>query len=637
MDEVVQHLRQAVLKQDGAGLSDGELLGYFVEQQNETAVAALVRRHGPMVWGVCRRVLRNDHDAEDAFQATFLVLVRRAASITPREMVGNWLYGVAHKTALKARAMRTKRQAKETQVTEMPEPTVAQQNHGDDLQEALDQELSRLPDKYRVAIVLCDLEGKTRKEASHQLGVPEGTLAARLARAREMLAKRLARHGLAVSVTSVAAVLSQQAAAACLPRPVVSSTIKYVIATATGQAAGLVSAKVTALTGGVLKMMTLSHFKTMTVLLAAALGAGAAGLTYQAKVSERVDMHLAAADSAAGQRGPTEKSQALVKPIKRPAQENKQAAKKTDKQVLPALPPQELAMLPPLPKGVAEPVRLPADDLPVIGTIVPNPEPADISRAVGDTFAQAWNIAQARKVSDANGLPVRVTVEVETGPPLLEESGAWRFHKDGKPSVIVKVTILQARKNVDKKRSDTPASRNFWTDATSGKQYFVGLLQPELKAPAQEITYKLTMMRGKGTERIIKAFSERRLQLTKRDGRLTVAWDGKQEQLSELALVVKALQERRLQMREGRTTLPLDPTATLPAGGGVVVQYVIGETVNLPSGPAMESGFWTDPKSGNQYFVGARYCVATQGDSRNERRNFWTDPRSGNQYWVGVN
>src|SRR5262249_55553423 len=159
--------------------------------RDEATLATLVRRHGPMVWGVCRRVLHNYHDAEDAFQATFLVLVRKAASIASPGLLANWLYGVAHQTALKARATAAKRRARERQVTEMPEPALSERPLWDDLQPLLEKELSRLPDKYRVAIVLCDLEGKTRKEASRQLGVPEGTLAARLARGRGMLAKRL--------------------------------------------------------------------------------------------------------------------------------------------------------------------------------------------------------------------------------------------------------------------------------------------------------------------------------------------------------------------------------------------------------------------------------------------------------------
>src|SRR5262249_11352360 len=212
MSEVIRHLRSAVLLRDGAGLTDGQLLEGFLSHRDEAALAALVLRPAPMVWGVCRRVLRNEADAEDAFQATFLFLVRKAASIASRELLSNWLYGVAYRTALKARATAARRGARERQVPEMPEPEVAPRGLPHDLQSLLDQELSRLPDKYRVAIVLCDLEGKTRPEAARELGCPEGTVAGRLARARGMLAKRLARHGTVLSGGSLAAALSQDAA-----------------------------------------------------------------------------------------------------------------------------------------------------------------------------------------------------------------------------------------------------------------------------------------------------------------------------------------------------------------------------------------------------------------------------------------
>jgi RNA polymerase sigma factor (sigma-70 family) len=288
MNQIVKHLRRAALQRDGGGLTDGQLWGRFVEHRDQAAFAALVKRHGPMVWGVCRRLL-NHHDAEDAFQAAFLVLVRKAASIWPREMVGNWLYGVAHQTALKARATTFRRRARERQVMQMPEPAVAEPDLWHDLQPLLDQELSRLPAKYRVAIVLCDLEGKTRTEAARQLGCPEGTVAARLARARAMLAKRLARHGLPVSGGTLAAVLSQDGASASVPTSAVSSTIQAASLLAAGQAAaGMISVQVAALMEGVMKNMLLTKLKlaVAVVLIVGIIAIPAAGLTYRAMAGE---------------------------------------------------------------------------------------------------------------------------------------------------------------------------------------------------------------------------------------------------------------------------------------------------------------------------------------------------------------
>jgi RNA polymerase sigma factor (sigma-70 family) len=265
--EVIEHLRRAVLLSDAAGLTDGQLLEDFIRRRDEAALAALVRRHGPMVWGVCRRLLVNHQDAEDAFQVTFLVLVRKAACVMPREMVANWLHGVAHQTALKARATSAKRKGRERQVTEMPDRAMTTTDDWEDLQPLLDQELGSLPDKYRVAIVLCDLEGKSYKEAAQQLGVPAGTLSARLTRGRAMLAKRLARRGLAVSAGSLASMLAANAGAA-VPASLVSSTIKTTVLFATGQASTVVcSATAAALLEGVLRTMLLNKFKTATALV----------------------------------------------------------------------------------------------------------------------------------------------------------------------------------------------------------------------------------------------------------------------------------------------------------------------------------------------------------------------------------
>jgi RNA polymerase sigma-70 factor (ECF subfamily) len=268
MNRVFQHLHQSLLNRDGDFQTDGQLLDGFIRRREEAAIQTLILRHGPMVLAVCRRILRNHHDAEDAFQATFLVLVRKATTIIPKEMVANWLYGVACNTALKARALAAQKHSRERQVKQMPEPEAAETRAKLDLQALLDEELRLLPDKYRSPIVLCDLEGKTRKEAADQLGWPEGTVAGRLARARAMLAKRLARHGLVLTGATLPGVLAENLALASLPAALTISTTKAACLFATGQAiaSGVISLKVAALTEGVLKAMLITKLKIATAI-----------------------------------------------------------------------------------------------------------------------------------------------------------------------------------------------------------------------------------------------------------------------------------------------------------------------------------------------------------------------------------
>jgi RNA polymerase sigma factor (sigma-70 family) len=234
-----------------------------------------------MVRGVCQRALGNCHDADDAFQATFLVLTRKAATVVPRDMVGNWLYGVARTTAIRAKAIDARRRQREKQVAQMPQPETVP--HEPDLVPVLDEELGRLPRKYRVPIVLCDLEGRTRKEVARQLRIPEGTLSSRLTTARKMLAKRLARHGFQVSTAALATVLLQNTASACVPPPLLSSLVKAatLLAARHTAAADAMSANVAALVEGVLKTMLLKKLKVLAtvVLLAAVLGT--AGFFYR--------------------------------------------------------------------------------------------------------------------------------------------------------------------------------------------------------------------------------------------------------------------------------------------------------------------------------------------------------------------
>jgi RNA polymerase sigma factor (sigma-70 family) len=265
---VVQFLREQVVREELETVTDAQLLQRYVAERDEAAFASLVRRHAAMVWGVCKRVLGHDQHAEDAFQATFMVLVRKAASIRPQSLLGNWLYGVAHQVAVKARAMNAKRMSREKQLPVPIANAAVKPDAWQELQPLLDQELGLLPEKYRVIIVLCDLEGRTRKEAARCLGVPEGTVAGRQARARAMLAKRLARHGCAVAGGSLAALLSQAAASAA-PASTVASTIKSASVLAAG---GSIAASVAALTEGVVKAMFLSKLKSAVGILLFVLG-----------------------------------------------------------------------------------------------------------------------------------------------------------------------------------------------------------------------------------------------------------------------------------------------------------------------------------------------------------------------------
>lgn len=266
----VRTLGQVVLE-EARRPSDGELLERFLQARDERAFASLVGRHGTMVLGVCRRVLGDAHDAEDAFQAVFLVLARRADSIRPRDNVGNWLHGVAHRTALEAQKLRARRRAREHQVETMPEPAWEQLPAWESVRPILDEEIARLPARYRTVVVLCDLEGRSRKEAALLAGVPEGTLSSRLARARQMLAGRLARRGVTASTSLLATILTREATASA-PRRLMTATVQAVCDTAGS------SGTVDILTRGVLKTMFLSKVKLTCVTVLVALFIGTGGL-----------------------------------------------------------------------------------------------------------------------------------------------------------------------------------------------------------------------------------------------------------------------------------------------------------------------------------------------------------------------
>ncbi|HEY7330724.1 MAG TPA: RNA polymerase sigma factor [Gemmataceae bacterium] len=288
LDGVIRYLRKVARAPEASQAGDAELLERFITSRDERAFELLVRRHGPMVLGVCKRVLRNYTDAEDAFQATFLVLVRKATSIRPRTQVGSWLHGVAYKTALKARALNLKRRVKErhaaaTQVRQVKEDT------WEAVLEILDSELNALPEKYRIPVILCDLEGLSYQEAAARLKCPQGTLSGRLTRARSLLAHRVALRSTPVGTATLFAYLAANATASLTPS-LISGTIRAGVALAVGKALTqtAISAKVASLAEGVLKMVLLSKLKMATGGLVIFVAIVTAGWMSADRLSARV-------------------------------------------------------------------------------------------------------------------------------------------------------------------------------------------------------------------------------------------------------------------------------------------------------------------------------------------------------------
>jgi RNA polymerase sigma factor (sigma-70 family) len=258
----LQHLSRALLAAD--------LAGRFAERRDEAAFAALVRRHGALVFGVCRRVLRQEQDAEDAFQATFVVFAREAASLRQAGAVGNWLYGVAFNVARRAKAARDRRTIKEQEAAAR-RPATTSEVVPDDLRDVLDRELSALPEKYRAAVVLCDLVGQTAEQAAAGVGCPPKTLGTRLARGRALLARRLARRGVGLSAALTAAVLTPAATAAIPPR-LIESAVQLASNPVT------VAPAIAALTAGVSNVMVLKTLKVGAVLACGVLFVGGVAL-----------------------------------------------------------------------------------------------------------------------------------------------------------------------------------------------------------------------------------------------------------------------------------------------------------------------------------------------------------------------
>ncbi len=272
----IRHLREVMTLQGRHDDSDEQLLHAFTAQRDDSAFAALVRRYGPLVLGVCRRVLRHTQDAEDAFQATFLLLSRNAATLRKKTALASWLHGAAYRLALAAKRAAARRRKHEGQAPTRPSADPAEELSWSEVRALLDEEIARLPEIYRSVFVLCCLDNVSREEAARRLDLKEGTISSRLTAARKRLALRLARRGVELTAVLAASMLATQPTAA-LPLALMTKTIKTVLAAATGEgAAGAVSIAVAELVQSGAAVAALSKAKTATaLLLIAALAAGA--------------------------------------------------------------------------------------------------------------------------------------------------------------------------------------------------------------------------------------------------------------------------------------------------------------------------------------------------------------------------
>jgi RNA polymerase sigma factor (sigma-70 family) len=275
---VLRHIRKLTACRTDDELPDGQLLERFATLRDESAFAALLQRHGPMVLGVCKSVVRDLHDAEDAFQAAFLVLAQKADSIHRRESVSGWLYRVAYHLAVKAQASAARRRVHEKRAAVMPSADPLLDLNLRELRRVLHEELDRLPANYRAPLVLCYLEEKTQEEAARLLGWTKGAVIGRLQRGRALLRTRLRRRGLALSAALSTAVLALGSASAAVPAGLRNATLQAALKLASnGTAGGLVSAEAAALVQGANAIMSTSKVKVVTVLLLT-LSAGIAGL-----------------------------------------------------------------------------------------------------------------------------------------------------------------------------------------------------------------------------------------------------------------------------------------------------------------------------------------------------------------------
>jgi RNA polymerase sigma factor (sigma-70 family) len=288
LTSILRHIRHLVGRGDAGATSDRQLLRRYADSRDGQAFATLVQRHGSLVLGVCQRVLGNSHDAEDAFQAVFVVLARKAGATGWKESIGPWLHEVAYRVALRARARAQCRAEHERRAADMrPAETAA--SAWTDLRGVLDAELRCLPDRYREPLVLCYLQGKSNEEAAEQLGWPAGTVKSRLSRGRDLLRDRLTRRGLTLTAEALVLLMAQNASAA-VPQVLSEIAIKAATLVAAGQAVGGLNGPAAALAEGALRAMSIAKLRTMAVVALLLVATGVAGwLTYRTWAADPAD------------------------------------------------------------------------------------------------------------------------------------------------------------------------------------------------------------------------------------------------------------------------------------------------------------------------------------------------------------
>ncbi len=280
LGKVLDHLRKTWAADAIRDLNDQELLQRFIGNRDQAAFTVLVQRHGPMVLSICRRVVGDLHAAEDAFQATFMVLVRRARSIRRKSLLGGWLYGVALHVALKAKAQSAARCRRERQFTAMTPAQPLDNLLSQELREVLDDEVDRLPEKYRTAIILCYFQGKSHEQAAQELGLPKRTVTSRLGRGRELLRQQLTKRGLALSAGMMATALGENVSASPIGALLIINTVKSAVSMAGSKAvsAGCISVAAAALAEEAIKEMIGVKTTLLVVALILGLAVGGAAL-----------------------------------------------------------------------------------------------------------------------------------------------------------------------------------------------------------------------------------------------------------------------------------------------------------------------------------------------------------------------